>query len=123
MRWRLNGLGWNQLHAFDATATAGNLSAAARQFGLAQPTLSRQIAALEASLGLTLFDRVGKRLVMTETGRGLAEHGRLMGEAAADTIMGASGCSETTAGRGSISATDAYAAYVLPEVVARILPV
>lgn len=116
----MNNLDWNQLRAFDATATAGSLSAAARQLGLAQPTLSRQIAALEASLGLTLFERVGKRLVMTETGRGLAEHVRLMGEAAADTVLAASGRSEATAGRVSISATDAYAAYVLPEIVARI---
>ena len=49
---------WNQLHAFLETADTGSLSAAARKLGLTQPTLSRQVAAIEASLGVTLFERV-----------------------------------------------------------------
>ncbi len=59
---------WNLLRAFSATAEAGSLSAAARKLDLTQPTLSRQIAALEAALGVTLFERIGRRLVITAVG-------------------------------------------------------
>ena len=60
----MNDLDWNLVRAFRATAEAGSLSAASRQLGLSQPTLSRQVAALEEQLAVTLFERVGKRLVL-----------------------------------------------------------
>ena len=56
---RKNKLDWNQLKAFLETAETGSLSAAARKLGLTQPTLSRQVAAIEKQLGVTLFERVG----------------------------------------------------------------
>jgi hypothetical protein len=46
----MESIDWNLLRAFLATAKAGSLSAAARELGLTQPTLSRQVAALEAGL-------------------------------------------------------------------------
>jgi len=116
----MTNLDWNRARAFLATAEAGSLSAAARELGLTQPTLSRQVAALEAELGVTLFERVGKRLVLTETGNGLLEHVRAMGEAAIAMRFAASGRAQAIGGRVSISATDAYAAYILPQIVERI---
>lgn len=62
---------WNHVRALLATVEAGSLSAAARRLGLTQPTLGRQVAALEQTLGVTLFERVGKTLVLTEAGREL----------------------------------------------------
>src|SRR5690606_11845328 len=50
---------WNQMRALLATVQAGSLSGAAKRLGLTQPTLGRQVAALEASLGVTIFERVG----------------------------------------------------------------
>jgi len=120
MHIRMNDLDWNQLRAFYTTAVAGSLSAAARDIGLTQPTLSRQIVALEDSLKVTLFERVGKRLVLTETGRQLLEHVRVMGDAAATTRLSASASAAAVEGPVSISATDGYAAYVLPDMIARI---
>lgn len=111
---------WNRARAFLTTAEAGSLSAAAKELGLTQPTLSRQVAALEAELGVTLFERVGKKLVLTETGASLVKHVRAMGEAAIAMTFAASGHSQAIEGRVSISATDAYAAYILPEIVERI---
>lgn len=116
----MNDLDWNRARAFLATAETGSLSAAARQLGLTQPTLSRQVAALEAELGVTLFERLGKKLSLTETGTSLLAHVRTMGEAAGAMRLAASGRAQDIAGRVSISATDAYAAYVLPDLVARI---
>lgn len=116
----MSDIDWNLARAFLATADCGSLSAAARQLGLTQPTLSRQVAALEADLGVTLFERLGKRLVLTDTGASLLGHVRAMGDAAGAMRLAASGRAADIAGRVSISATDAYAAYILPEILARI---
>lgn len=113
-------LDWNAARAFCMTADAGSLSAAARKLGLTQPTLSRQVAALEAGLGVILFERVGKRLVLTDTGRGLLEHARSMAAGADAMALAAQGTSQDVTGRVVISATDAFAAYLLPEIIARI---
>ncbi|MDF2231714.1 LysR family transcriptional regulator [Albimonas sp. CAU 1670] len=116
----MKDLDWNRARAFLVTAEAGSLSAAARRLGLTQPTLSRQVAALEADLDATLFERIGKRLVLTETGETLLEHVRAMGEAASAMTIAASGRSQSIEGRVSISASDVFAACILPEIVERI---
>lgn len=56
---------------FVAVAELGTVSRAAEQLRIAQPALSRQIADLEAELGIRLFDRVGRRLMMTGAGEQL----------------------------------------------------
>ena len=61
----------SQLRAFHLVAEAGSFSAAARQSGLSQPNLSGQVTALEKAYGIRLFDRRGRSVVPTETGRQL----------------------------------------------------
>lgn len=116
----MDQLDWNLARAFCTTAETGSLSAAARKLGLTQPTLSRQVAALEAALAVTLFERVGKRLALTESGLGLLEHARAMASAADAMALAAAGKSQDVTGRVTISATEAVAAYLLPDIVARI---
>lgn len=113
-------LDWNWARTFCATAEAGSLSAAARKLGMTQPTMSRQVAALEAGLGVALFERLGKRLVLTEAGRDLLDHARTMAAAADAMAIAAEGKSQDIAGRVVISATDAFSAYLLPDIVSRI---
>ncbi len=120
MHLRMDQPDWNHLRAFLATAEQGSLSAAARELGLTQPTLSRQVAALEQSLGVTLFERIGKSMVLTTTGLDLLEHARTMGSAADELTLTASGRSQAVEGLVSISASDAVAAYLLPPVMQRI---
>ncbi|MBN9669535.1 LysR family transcriptional regulator [Roseibium aggregatum] len=117
MNWNSITFDWNQARAFLVTAEEGSLSAAARALGLTQPTLSRQVAALEAALGVTLFERVSKSLVLTRAGVELAEHVRAMGEAASRISLAASGQSQQVEGLVTISATDLMAAYVLPDIL------
>lgn len=105
---------WNQLKAFLETAETGSLSAAARKLGLTQPTLSRQVAAIEQRMGVTLFERVGKTMALTATGLDLLEHARAMGAAADALRLAATGRSEALDGVVSVSASDAVAAYLLP---------
>ncbi len=113
----MDELDWNQLKAFLATAEAGSLSAAARKLGLTQPTLSRQVAAIEKRMGVTLFERVGKAMALTSTGLDLLEHARAMGTAAQALALSATGRSQAVGGVVSVSATDAVAAYLLPPLV------
>jgi aminoethylphosphonate catabolism LysR family transcriptional regulator len=61
----------SQLRAFHLVAESGSFSAAARQSGLSQPNLSGQVTALEKAYGVRLFDRRGRSVLPTETGRQL----------------------------------------------------
>ncbi|MBF9049657.1 LysR family transcriptional regulator [Roseobacter sp. HKCCD9010] len=118
MDWRSISFDWNQVRAFLATVEEGSLSAAARVLGQAQPTLGRQVTALEETLGVTLFDRVGKSLVLTPSGVDLLDHVRDMGEAATRISLAAAGQSQEIAGDVRISAADSTAAYILPDILA-----
>lgn len=59
----------NQLRCFWAVARAGGVHRASEQLHLTPQTLSGQISRLEDTLGVKLFDRTGRRLVLTEAGR------------------------------------------------------
>ncbi|MFT3778784.1 MAG: LysR family transcriptional regulator [Ottowia sp.] len=113
----MSNLDWNQLKAFLETAETGSLSAAARKLGLTQPTLSRQVAAIEQRMGVTLFERVGKAMALTPTGLDLLEHARAMGAAAEALDLAATGRSEAVGGVVSVTATDMVAAHLLPPLV------
>jgi DNA-binding transcriptional LysR family regulator len=113
----MDKLDWNQLKAFLETAETGSLSAAARKLGLTQPTLSRQVAAIERQMGVTLFERVGKSMALTATGLELLEHARVMGAAAEALAMAATGRSTAVGGVVSVSASDAVATHLLPPLV------
>ena len=120
MDWRSVKFDWNRARAFLVTAEEGSLSAAARALGMAQPTLGRQVAALEQELGVALFDRVGRGLTLTPSGLELVEHVRAMGDAAGRVSLTASGQSQSIEGTICITTTEAYAAYILPPIVARL---
>lgn len=111
---------WNHIRAFLATAETGSLSAAARKLGLTQPTLSRQVAALEAELGVLLFERLGRSLALTEAGRELLAHSRRMGEAADGLALAATGQAQTIEGLVRITASDGISAHILPGVLERL---
>ncbi len=64
-------LDWEKLRLFDSVAEAGSFTEAARRLHMSQPALSRQIAALEESLGAKLFHRHARGLAMTHEGEQL----------------------------------------------------
>jgi LysR family transcriptional activator of nhaA len=65
MRW----LNYHHLLYFHTVAREGSVVAAAERLSLTQPTISGQLRLLEESLGERLFERKGRRLVLTEVGR------------------------------------------------------
>ncbi len=111
---------WNHIRAFLATAEEGSLSAAARHLGLTQPTLGRQVAALEQDLGLLLFERPGRTLRLTAAGDELLAEVRAMGAAADRVALVASGQSQSIEGRVAITASDVYSAFLLPEALRKL---
>ncbi|QYO76329.1 LysR family transcriptional regulator [Devosia salina] len=111
---------WNQMRALLATVETGSLSAAAKRLGLTQPTLGRQVAALEESLGLVIFERVGRSLVLTEAGQQLMTALREMGAAAERVTLSAAAQSQSIEGVVRITAADIYAGHVLPPVLEKI---
>ncbi len=79
----LDPLTLDQLRVLVAVADAGSFSAAARKLLRVQSAISQSVQALEATLGLALFDRTGKTPKPTEAGRVVvADARRLIGEAA-----------------------------------------
>lgn len=120
MNWQAISFDWNQVRAFLATAEEGSLSAAARALGQTQPTLSRQVAALEDDLGVVLFERAGRAMALTTAGVDLLEHVRVMAEAATKISLTASGQSKAVEGNVVITATDALATYHLPRIIRKI---
>lgn len=61
----------HQLKVFEAAARHSSFTRAAEELFLTQPTVSMQIKQLTKSVGLPLFEQVGKRLYLTEAGREL----------------------------------------------------
>jgi DNA-binding transcriptional LysR family regulator len=120
MDWRAVKFDWNRARAFLVTAEEGSLSAAARALGMAQPTLGRQVDALEAELGVVLFERVGRGFTLTPSGLELLDHVRAMGEAANRMSLTAAGQSQSIEGSISIAASETYAAMLLPSIIAKL---
>ncbi len=119
MGWRSVKFDWNRARAFLVTAEEGSLSAAARAPGMTQPTLGRQIMALEQELGVVLFERVGQGLVLTPGGLELLEHVRAMRDAANQLSLTTSGQSQVIEGSICICASEIHATFLLPPIIAK----
>lgn len=112
---------WNDLKALIAVAETGSLSAAATATGVSQPTLGRRIQALEASLGLTLFERSQQGMALTDSGADMLAHARTMQEAAGRLSLAATGRAETLEGTVRITAPQVMSTHHLPAILTRLL--
>lgn len=92
-----------RLRAVIAVAATGSFSAAARQLGGSQPGISRAVAAVEAAIGATLFDRSTRSVRATEAGREFVEHARVV-------IAELDAAREAMAGEGPTSPRAVFAA-------------
>ncbi len=73
---------FNHLYYFYITAKCDGISKASKFLRIAQPSLSSQLHTLEAQLNVTLFQREGRRMVLTEAGRTAFAYCRKIFEAA-----------------------------------------
>lgn len=108
------------LRAFLETADAGSVSQAARNLGIAQPSLTLQIQRLEQHLGARLFQRHGRGVALTESGRALYPRARkILDEmrATEDAVRRESAERER---RLTVGAIPTIAPYVLPDALRRL---
>lgn len=118
MDWERINFDWNRARSFLAVAENGSLSAAARVLNMTQPTLGRQISALESELGVTLFERVGNRLELTASALQLLPHLQAMRDNATAFSLTATGQTQSIEGTVVISASEVDAAFRLPRLIA-----
>ena len=116
----LTAFDWSLVQAFLAVAEEGSLSAAARSLGASQPTLGRQVHALEAQLGAELFLRRARGYELTETGAALVAPARAMREAVGQMALTAAGRVAQLDGTVRITSSDMMSAYHLPAILARL---
>jgi DNA-binding transcriptional LysR family regulator len=109
---------WSLIRAFLAVAETGSLSAAARRLHTSQPTLGRQIKALESQLGSTLFTRHARGLSPSDQGQALLPAARAMQEAAHQMGLQAAGQAEGLSGTVRITASQIVSHYMLPPILA-----
>ncbi len=109
---------WNLIKSFLAVAETGSLTGAARQLSASQPTLGRHIEALEASLGVTLFERLARGMAVTEEGAALLDHARAMQQNSAALSLSATAKSQSISGTVRITASQIVAHFLLPDIVA-----
>jgi LysR family transcriptional regulator, nitrogen assimilation regulatory protein len=111
----------HQLRLFLAVAQSGSLRAAAEKLEITQPALSKQMLALEASLGAPLFRRNGRGMGLTPFGQHLERMMQPQFSALDDALERASGMALTEAGKkgGSINiaTVSTLAIYLLPAVI------
>ncbi|TPL53484.1 LysR family transcriptional regulator [Mesorhizobium sp. B2-4-4] len=111
---------WNLIKSFVTVAETGSLSAAARKLSASQPTLGRHISELEQALGVILFRRGRSGYALTEAGATLFERGKAVSEQASAFSRLALGSVEAIEGTVRIAASEVVAAYVLPDMMARL---
>jgi DNA-binding transcriptional LysR family regulator len=111
---------WHLYRAFLAVIAQGSLSGAARSLGMTQPTVGRQIAALEAALGVSLFTRSLDGLAPTEMALQLLPAAEAMAAAAQAAQRLASGEAADERGTVRFTASEIIGAEVLPPLLARL---
>lgn len=87
------------VHAFVAVCDQGSLQAAADHLNITQPAVSKRLANLETRLGHSLFDRIGRRLALTEAGAAYLPHARELLAVLGDGQRVLDNLGETVAGR------------------------
>ncbi len=104
------------LHTFRTVATGLSFTRAATQLGYAQSAVTSHIKALEDELGVRLFDRLGRRIVLTHAGSQLLDYADKILQLAneATTVIGGP---DEPAGPVIVSAPEVLCAYRLPQVI------
>ncbi len=113
----MNSIEWDLVRSFLMVSRKGSLSAAARELGQSQPTLSRNIQAIESATQLNLFQRTTQGLNLTEAGKSLIEAATKMDEAADLFNRQVYGLSEKLEGDVRISVNEVVGIYLLPPAI------
>ena len=105
------------LQTFIAAAELESFSLAAEQLYLTQPAVSKRVATLEEALGARLFDRIGRRVSLTEAGRELLPRAKTILRDIDDSRRLISNLTGTVAGQLSIGTSHHIGLHRLPPVL------
>jgi DNA-binding transcriptional LysR family regulator len=108
-----------QLQFFVAAAEAGSVTGAARALSISQSSVTEAIRALEDDLGVSLFDRQARGLLITHKGSAFLRHAR---QILADVVTARTAFrdeAEQATGRLSLGVTSLVAGYVLSDILSR----
>lgn len=109
----------HQLRYFVTVAVTGNFSRAAERCHVSQPSLSQQISKLERQLRQRLFDRLGRRVVLTNAGRLLLDRATAIVAAVDDAERQLRDAHSCEGGRLAVGAIPTVAPYLLPRALER----
>jgi len=107
-----------QFEVFLAVAKAGSFRAAAEAMHLSQPALSQHVAEMERELGTRLFDRLGRKVALTEAGRVLEDHAHRLFASLASAREAVADLSGLKRGSLVLGASTTPGIYVLPGIIA-----
>ena len=113
----LGNMDTQALSAFMEVADTASFSKAAERLFLSQPAVSKRIATLEDQLGVSLFDRVGRQISLTDAGRALLPYARRVLHEIEDGRRALSKLNERVEGRLSIGTSHHIGLHRLPPVL------
>ena len=113
-------IGWELYRSFLGVLDHGSLSGAARALGVAQPTVGRHVAAMEKSLGLSLFTRSQTGFMPTEAAQSLRMYAETMRSTVAALERAAASQGGGVSGSVRVTASDVVGVEILPPIVARL---
>jgi DNA-binding transcriptional LysR family regulator len=108
-----------QLQFFIAAAEAGSVTGAARALSISQSSITEAIRALEDDLGVLLFDRQARGLLITHKGSAFLRHARTILADVAAARAAFRDEAESPPGRLSLGVTSLVAGYVLSDILSR----
>ncbi|HEY2745855.1 MAG TPA: LysR family transcriptional regulator, partial [Polyangia bacterium] len=116
MRWAPHPVTLRQLQYLCAVAETRSFRRAAALCHVAQPSLSSQLAAAERALGVRVFERDRRRVLVTAAGAALLERARALVVAADDLADAAARLADPFAGTLRIGVIPTIAPYLLPAI-------
>ena len=115
----IHGIDLARLEAFVEVATTRSFSRAAERLNLTQPTVSARIAQMEGQLGVELFERLGRRVRLTDAGQALFPHAQRTLQAARDAAEAVHALRAGGGGSLVIGTAPTVGTYVLPSLLQR----
>jgi DNA-binding transcriptional LysR family regulator len=109
----------DQLRTFRQVAAHGSITAAAQVLGYTQSAVSRQVSALEASIGASLFDRRARGVELTEQGRCLLPHAQAVLDRIGDARRDLEAIGRLEQGRLRVGAFTSANAALIPRALSR----
>lgn len=110
---------FRQIEAFLTLAETGSFSAAARQFGLSQPAFSLSVQRLEEAMGVKLFRRTSRRVILSAEGEAFLPMAQTLSHTWRSTFEEMADIAAARRGRVAIAALPSVAAGLLPGVLLR----